>query len=128
MPSQKPNLTARLTFRLPEAVAEEWRQRADRAGLSVSDFVRAAVDAHQATGIASPGKRRTRRNYTPADPELVRQLAWMGNNINQIARWVNTNKTGIEAVELLAHLNALSRSFSFLLPQQAKRAGGSDAD
>jgi len=128
MPRQKPTADARLAFRLPSAVADDWRRQADRAGLSVSDFVRAAVDAHQATGIASPGKRRTRRNYTPADPELVRQLAWIGNNINQLARWVNTQKTGIEAVELLAHLNALQRDFLFLLPQQAKRAGGSDAD
>ena len=128
MPSQKPNLTARLTFRLPETVAEEWRQRADLAGLSVSDFVRAAVDTHQATGIASPGKRRPRRNYTQADPELVRHVAWIGNNINQLARWVNTNKSGIEAIELLAHINALSSSFSSLLPPQAKRAEGFNAD
>ena len=27
-----------------------------------------------------------------ADPELVRQLAWLGNNLNQIARVVNQSK------------------------------------
>jgi len=120
MPRQKPAADARLAFRLPSAVAESWRRQADAAGLSLSDFVRAAVDERQATGIASPGKRRIRRNYTPADPELVRQLAWMGNNINQIARWVNANKSGIETVELMTQLNALSRSFSFLLPRKER--------
>lgn len=122
MPRQKPTADARLAFRLPSAVADDWRRQADRAGLSLSDWLRSQIDERQQTGIAPPRTRRTRRNYIPADPELVRQLAWIGNNINQLARWVNTNKSGIEAVELLAHLSALSHSFSSLLPQQAKRA------
>ncbi len=129
MPRQKPAADARLAFRLPSSVADDWRRQADRAGVSLSDFLRSAVDQRQTTGIASPGKRPARRTWTPADPELVRQVAWIGNNINQIARWVNTNKSGIDAVELLAHLNALSRSFSSLLPRKersdAQRRAGS---
>lgn len=117
---QKPASDARLAFRLPRAVAEDWRRRAEAAGLSLSDFVRSAVDARQTTGIAPPGKRRRRRNYTPADPELVRQVARIGNNLNQIARWVNIHKSGIEAVELLAHLSALGRAFSSLLPHKER--------
>ena len=127
MPRRTPIQTTMLSFRLPSAVAESWRQQADRAGVSLSDFLRSAIDARQQTGIAGPGKRPARRTWTPADPELVRQLAWIGNNINQIAKWVNTNKSGIDAVELLAHLNALRRNFSFLLPSKAEgRAEGVD--
>jgi len=119
MPSQKkPNLSARLTFRLPETVAEDWRRQADRAGLSLSDFVRAAVDTHQATGIAPPGRRRA-CSSTPADPALVRQIAWIGNNLNQVARWANRNSasasTAAEAVQVLVHLSAMSRSLDVLL-------------
>jgi hypothetical protein len=128
MSRQKQPMSARLAFRLPPEVAADWRCRAEREGLSLSDFVRRAVDADKVTGIASPGKRR-RRTYTPADPALIRNLAWIGNNINQIARYVNTYKSGIDSVELLVQLNALRRDFSFLLPQQAKRAEGlTDAD
>ncbi len=128
--NQKPPADARLAFRLPSAVADVWRQQADRAGLSLSDWLRSQIDERQATGIAPPSKRPRKRNYTPADPELVRQVAWIGNNINQIAKWVNSNKSGIESVELLTHLSALSKAVSFLLPQQGaqRRAGGFDAD
>jgi len=118
MPSQKPNLSARLTFRLPETVAEDWRRQADRAGLSLSDFVRAAVDTHQATGIAPPGRRRASRSSTPADPALVRQIAWIGNNLNQVARWANRNNgssTAAEVVQVLVHLSAMSRALDVLL-------------
>lgn len=118
----KPNLTARMTFRLPEAVAESWRESAQAAGLSVSDFVRVAVDAHQVTGISGPIKRPKRRAYTPADPELLRHLAMIGNNINQIARRVNAKTGGIDAVELLLELRDIEKRLSFPLPQQAQRA------
>jgi hypothetical protein len=121
-------LDARLAFRLPQDVAEDWRRRAERAGLSLSDFVRRAVDADQITGIAAPSKRRPRRTYTPADPALIRNLAWIGNNLNQIARWVNTYKSGVDSVELLAHLNALRRDFLSLLPQPQQKREETDAD
>ena len=101
---------ARLAFRLPLAVADDWRKRADAAGISISDFVRASVDVELATGIAAPAKAPKRRVYTPVDPELLRQLAWIGNNINQLARYVNMSKRDIDAVELLAHLQAISAS------------------
>jgi hypothetical protein len=113
-----------LAFRLPKSVANQWRKRAERAGISLSDFVRRAVDSDQTTGISGPIKRR-RRNYTPADPELIKHLARIGNNLNQIARYVNT-KSGVDSVELLAQLNALRRDFLSLLPQ--KSGNNPDAD
>ena len=36
--------------------------------------------------------------------ERTRELARIGSNLNQIARWANTHKENAEAVEVIAHL------------------------
>ena len=48
--------------------------------------------------------------------ERTRQIARIGNNPNQIARWANTYKTATEAVEVIAHLVAIERALAALAP------------
>lgn len=50
----------------------------------------------------------------PVDPALLRQLAGIGNNINQIARSVNAKLTPIESVEVIARLTAIERGLNEL--------------
>ena len=38
------------------------------------------------------------------------QIARIGNNLNQLARWANTHKTATEAVTVIAHLVSFERS------------------
>jgi len=119
---KKPALDARLAFRLPDDVATDWRKRAAAAGVSVSDWVRAQVDADQVTGVAPPGRRPTRRSFVPADPELLRQVAAIGNNVNQLARRSNS-MFGIDRVELLVELAGIRDELRAI----RERQGGSDA-
>ena len=63
-------------------------------GMSVSDYVR-----HTCLGL------RLRR--TPEEKRRLRELARIGSNLNQLARWVNTHKESLEAVEVLAALTRL---------------------
>ena len=63
-------------------------------GMSVSDYVR-----HTCLGL------RLRR--TPEEKRRLRELARVGSNLNQIARWANTYKESLEAVEVLAALTNL---------------------
>ena len=56
---------------------------------------------------------RTRTWTAPAqaiERERTRQIARIGNNLNQIARWANTQKTAAEAVSVVAHLVSFERS------------------
>ena len=56
---------------------------------------------------------RTRPWTAPAaavERARPRQIARIGNNPNQIARWANTDKTATEAVEVIAHLVAIERA------------------
>jgi len=49
-----------------------------------------------------------RRPVPKADPELLRRLAAIGNNLNQLARWVNATQPA-SAVACSAALLALGR-------------------
>ena len=42
--------------------------------------------------------------HTELERERTRELARIGSNLNQIARWANTYKENAEAVEVAAHL------------------------
>ena len=65
-------------------------------GMSVSDYVRQTC-----LGL------RLRR--TPEERRRLRELARIGSNLNQIARWANTYKDSLEAVEVIAALTSLER-------------------
>ena len=56
---------------------------------------------------------RTRAWTAPAraiERERTRQIARIGNNLNQLARWANTHASAAEAVSVIAHLVAFERS------------------
>jgi len=50
-----------------------------------------------------------RLRRTPLEKERVRQLARIGANLNQVARWANTYKSQAEALQVLAALFSLER-------------------
>ena len=54
--------------------------------------------------------------------ERTRQVARIGANLNQIARWCNTYKPGADAAVVAAHLVAIERA----LGQLAGRAAAAD--
>lgn len=58
--------------------------------------------------------KRRRKAYTPVDPTLIRQLSKLGNNVNQIARVVNTYKSNLDKVWLLSALNSVKESLTAL--------------
>ena len=50
-----------------------------------------------------------RLRKTPEEKRRLRELARIGANINQLARWANTYKRAAEAVEVLAALVGIER-------------------
>ena len=63
-------------------------------GMSVSDYIRQTC-------------LRLRLRRTPEERRRLRELARIGSNLNQLARWANTYKESLEAVEVLAALTRL---------------------
>ena len=99
-------LDVRVTVRVPEVEAVRWREAAASAGVSVSDWLRARAAAGQdvgpvATGRPTPRKRALgRARVVRADPVVVEQLARIGNNLNQLARWANTEHRPVDVAAL----------------------------
>ena len=70
--------------------------KASAQGQTVTDFLRQrALDY--------------RLRQSPLEKERIRQLARIGSNMNQIARWANTYKKRAEAVEVITRLILLDR-------------------
>jgi hypothetical protein len=59
---------------------------------------------------------------SPMEKERLRQLTRIGVNLNQIARWANTYKRAVEAIEVLTALSSLEREIRAFLA--AEIAGG----
>ena len=77
-----------------------WQEKAAAAGVSPSALLRQAM-------------ARTRTWTAPAvavERERNLQIARIGNNLNQLARWANANASAAEAVTVIANLAAFERS------------------
>lgn len=104
--------TKEIKIRLTEAEHQRLLERCDRKHLA--EWLRAV-------GL---GESRTarRRPLPTVDPTLLRQVSGIGNNLNQIARYLNQN--GLppqERVSLLAVLNSIDQHLAELLEQHRDR-------
>ena len=97
-------LTGLAQIRCSAADLATWRGQALARGLSLSGLIREAV--------AGTVPTRIRRRPPPVDPALARQLAAIGNNLNQLARWANRDKGAVSALPVIARLIELDRELA----------------
>ena len=91
--------TVRLHARVSPAELADWRAKAAAAGVPLSDLLRQAMARTRTwTAVAADAER-----------ERTRQVARIGNNLNQLARWANRHASAVEAVEVIANLVAFER-------------------
>jgi hypothetical protein len=93
---KKPKLSKVIRVRMTETDLDSLRDRAQAEGMSAADWLRLRINSNKEFEHAQPTKRGTpkkgkerTRPYHPADPKLIAQLAWIGNNLNQIAHLAN---------------------------------------
>jgi|AYRH01.1.fsa_nt_gi hypothetical protein len=113
--------TALLQVRCTPAEKAEWEAKADAHGATVSELVRATFSGEP---LRTKPIAKRRRDYTSVDPALLRQLAGIANNLNQLAKWAN-KRGGVDAVETISHLIDLERSVNQLADEMK---GAPDAD
>lgn len=101
-----PHLTTTVSARLPVEVAATWRAAAFRSGLSMSDWLRQAIDP-DAVRIVDYRRPQPRRRFSPVDPALLLSLARIGANCNQIAHSIHTNALRSERIDALRFLQVL---------------------
>ena len=91
-------------IRASEAERSEWHAKAHSVGLSLSDLVRRSIGRVRTWTVA----------HAELERERTRELARIGSNLNQIARWANTHKENAEVMEVTAHLVAIERALDTL--------------
>lgn len=97
--TKKPTKNAMIRLRCTAVEYNNWKTKAQASGMSISALIRESLDRA--------------RTWTPQDAaserERLRHLARIGNNLNQLARWVNTYKSSADAVPVCSHLAAVER-------------------
>ena len=92
----------------------DWRAKAAAAGVSLSELLRQAMARTQ---VWTAPAREVER-------ERTRQIARIGSNLNQIARWAHTKvDDDLAVVEVLIHLVAIERDLAQLRMRGAGDAG-----
>jgi hypothetical protein len=89
----------RLELRCSADEKAAWQAKAASAGMSLSELVRHSLDKSRL-----PDKQRQKDLAA-----LVREVAKIGNNLNQIARFANTYKSTADTAQIVAHLAAIER-------------------
>ncbi len=92
----KPVRTAAVIVRVFPEERDILRLNAGLHGMSMSDYIRQTC-----LGV--------RLRKTPEEKRRLRELARIGANINQLARWANTYKRAAETVEVLTALAGIER-------------------
>lgn len=108
-PNAKPKRERILKIRLSDA--EHERLTALANGRPLAEWLRDV-------GLSGSGIVQRKRPPVPVptiDPELLRQIVSIGNNLNQIARRLNSDEWGvIDRVRILTALSAISRDLATL--------------
>lgn len=107
-------------LRLPLSVVQDLRAKAVRAGVTLADTVRQHLTLSEAKPLGMPVPRRRAKSLgevSESDPVLLRSIAGIGNNVNQLARAVHVGElTGdlITALHVLVELRAIEQQLDRL--------------
>lgn len=96
--------TTVVNLRLKADEKEAWQAMAKAEGVTLADLIRTRLSTK--TVDRDPIKRRVGRK---ADPLLLSNIGRVGSNLNQLARWANSYKSGAEASEILLALVAIEQ-------------------
>jgi len=92
-------------LRATPAQRDAWYAKAEAKGVTFSDLARQTLD-----GVSVRKRSQLRR----VDPALLRQLARLGNNLNQLARWANRDQRYADTARLMGQLIAIERELVLL--------------
>ncbi|WP_435171693.1 MobC family plasmid mobilization relaxosome protein [Falsirhodobacter sp. 1013] len=92
----------RIEIRTTPEDKERWQKIAASKGVSLSELVRVTLDSQ---------RLRKRRDPPKVDPDLLRELARIGNNLNQLARAANRRQP-VPAAALLLQLIEIDRELA----------------
>ena len=115
----KVNKTNHIGIRATDAEKLDWELIAHAEGLKVSQLARTLLNnysnKHGSSSRSASNKVGKVRSVSlvrsaQSQQDLIRQVARIGNNLNQIARWANTYKSAAKATQVIASLAKIESS------------------
>jgi len=97
---------AKIQIRIADDKKEEWLVKCNVGGVSLTELIHQSVEGVK---VITP-----KRKPIGVDPSFLRQLASIGNNLNQIARFANRHKAGADSITIVKHLLSISRELKAL--------------
>ena len=129
----KVNKTNHIGIRATDAEKLDWEIKAHSEGLKVSQLARHLLNNYSnshGSNLRSAsnkvGKVRSASSKVRSAQsrrEFILQVARIGNNLNQIARWANTYKDAAEATQVIASLTRIESSLLELEGRGQKAEG-----
>lgn len=119
-----------LAIRVPKSLLMEYSAQAIQANCTLSDLVRRQLNQPRLLPLGKTPPLKRRPVLKPASgvsPELLRQVASIGSNLNQLARAVNTGSVSGAMIESVLVLARLQNIESQLIALSSDRAGVSGA-
>lgn len=101
-----------VTSRVSATELADWRTKAAAAGVPLSVLIRRAMARTRTWTARAAGVER----------ERTRQVARIGNNLNQLARWTNKHASAADAVTVIANLVSFERSLLEVARPRGDRA------
>lgn len=99
--SEKNLRTKQLNIRLTQNEYEKLQKKADEHNLGMATFLRDRI-----LELSPPVERV--HDLPKIDPELIRTLSGIGNNINQIARLANSQNASYNQVDIVSLRKSLA--------------------
>lgn len=106
LPFYAENKRCRMELRCSWIEKFRWENKAEKAGKSVSQL---ATDALSGLTLHIPRTEQLRSEIN----EIVSEMVRFNNLVDELVRWCELNKSGIEQVEIIALLNELLLQFDF---------------
>ena len=120
-----------LSVRIPKSLLDFMKSCAQETGVTLADQLRSRLSFDAVKPLGVPVKRRRATGQLErthwAAPALLRQLAAIGGNLNQIARKANAQAVADnlpQVIELLVVLRVIERDFAVLI---ASNSSSTDA-
>jgi len=99
--SEKKQYT-QVKFRLNEEERKIWQQKASERNLTLPKFSKQVV-----AQAITQGKLKQPKIDKQQGTEIIRHLAKLGGNVNQLAKWCNTHKVDVSPVQVQEVQNSL---------------------
>ena len=108
-----------IAIRLTDKEKLDWELKAHAAGVSLSKLVRESMERVRVWNVKD----------RKLEQEKIRQIARIGNNLNQLARWANTYKGSLDTIEIVTNLKAIREELKQLkIPTKTQEKQSIDAD